>query len=194
METAASSFANPVVAVRYDRISSANRAGDRVGSSDRGLYECAQPENTGPGIRGGDNDLHLHLDLRDPSNVCRVPRGPQLRRAGSPEPLTRQRTVTASLSSSASSNKSMCGMYFDSCGVCASMRVCSGLSSCLCRHLRRDPSLCLYPTKLPCFRRCVAVCTPCNGSAAMLCAESQWCQQKKAANRDSFSHEVFPPI
>src|SRR5260370_9688901 len=106
MEMAASSFASPVVVARYDKTSSASRVGDRVGSSDRELHECPQPENTGPGIRRGDNDLRLHLDLRDPSNVCRVPRDPQLRQAGSPEPLTRQRTVTPSFSSSASPNRS----------------------------------------------------------------------------------------
>jgi hypothetical protein len=38
---------------------------------------------------------------------------------------------------------------FSSSDVCASMRVCSGPSFCLCRHLRRDPSLCPDPTRRP---------------------------------------------
>src|SRR5579864_3891172 len=104
MGMAASSFATPVVVPRYDRISSASRVEDREGRSDRELCECPRRENTRPGIRDGDNDLrlHPHLDRRGPSNVYRGPRGLQLRQAGSPEPLTRQRTATLSLSSSAS--------------------------------------------------------------------------------------------
>src|SRR5215470_11973827 len=96
---AASSFASPVAAVLSDRISSANRVGDRVGSSNRGLCECPQPGNIDLGIRGDGNDprLHPHLDRRCPSSVSR---GPTLRQAGSPEQLTRPQTVPPSLSSS----------------------------------------------------------------------------------------------
>jgi len=78
MEMAASSFAIPAVAARYDRTSSPGRAGDREGGSIRELHECPPLENTGPGIRRGDNDLRLHLDLRGPSNVFRALRDPTL--------------------------------------------------------------------------------------------------------------------
>src|SRR5262250_239470 len=99
MGMAASFFASPVVAGRYDRTSSVTQVGDFGGKNNREFSEYPRPENIGPGIRDGDSDLRLHRypDLHGPSNVFRVLRGPTLKRVGSPEPLIRRQQGAASL-------------------------------------------------------------------------------------------------